>query len=107
MRPAQRPALRALLGTAHQGPPLPAGDRPEAEERLALRVPALARRYRALLERRSPWDTAWESLAEHFLPTRFRTDDSPDDRPLLNRSLVDATGILAMRTLARRPCRAA
>ena len=34
-----------------------------AEERLALRVPALARRYRALLERRSPWDTAWESLA--------------------------------------------
>lgn len=100
MRPAQRPALRALLGTAHQGPPLPAGDRPEAEERLALRVPALARRYRALLERRSPWDTAWESLAEHFLPTRFRTDDSPDDRPLLNRSLVDATGILAMRTLA-------
>lgn len=100
MRPAQRPALRALLGTAHQGPPLPAGDRPEVEERLALRVPALARRYRALLERRSPWDTAWESLAEHFLPTRFRTDDSPDDRPLLNRSLVDATGILAMRTLA-------
>ena len=100
MRPAQRPALRALLGTAHQGSPLPAGDRPEAEERLALRVPALARRYRALLERRSPWDTAWESLAEHFLPTRFRTDDSPDDRPLLNRSLVDATGILAMRTLA-------
>lgn len=100
MRPAQRPALRALLGTAHQGPPLPTGDRPEAEERLALRVPALARRYRALLERRSPWDTAWESLAEHFLPTRFRTDDSPDDRPLLNRSLVDATGILAMRTLA-------
>lgn len=100
MRPAQRPALHALLGTAHQGPPLPAGDRPEAEERLALRVPALARRYRALLERRSPWDTAWESLAEHFLPTRFRTDDSPDDRPLLNRSLVDATGILAMRTLA-------
>lgn len=95
-----RPALRALLGTAHQGSPLPAGDRPEAEERLALRVPALARRYRALLERRSPWDTAWESLAEHFLPTRFRTDDSPDDRPLLNRSLVDATGILAMRTLA-------
>lgn len=75
-------------------------ERPEGEERLALRVPALARRYRALLERRSPWDTAWESLAEHFLPTRFRTDDSLDDRPLLNRSLVDATGILAMRTLA-------
>ena len=100
MRPAQRPARRALLGAGHQGAPAPATERPEGEDRLALRVPALARRYRALLERRSPWDTAWESLAEHFLPTRFRTDDSLDDRPLLNRSLVDATGILAMRTLA-------
>lgn len=100
MRPAQRPVMRALLGAARQGPPAPAAERPEAEDRLALRVPALARRYRALLERRSPWDTAWESLAGHFLPTRFRTGDSLDDRPLLNRSLVDATGILAMRTLA-------
>lgn len=100
MRPAQRPARRALLGAGHQGAPAPVTERPEGEDRLALRVPALARRYRALLERRSPWDTAWESLAEHFLPTRFRTDDSLDDRPLLNRSLVDATGILAMRTLA-------
>ena len=96
MRPAQRPVMRALLGAARQGPPAPAAERPEAEDRLALRVPALARRYRALLERRSPWDTAWESLAGHFLPTRFRTGDSLDDRPLLNRSLVDATGILAM-----------
>ena len=100
MHPAQRPVMRALLGAARQGPPAPAAERPEAEDRLALRVPALARRYRALLERRSPWDTAWESLAGHFLPTRFRSGDSLDDRPLLNRSLVDATGILAMRTLA-------
>ena len=35
-------------------------------------IPALARRYQALLRRRMPWDTAWQSLADHFLPTRCR-----------------------------------
>lgn len=91
MRPAQRPALRACSGQRIRDPRClqETGRKPKSV--LPWRVPALARRYRALLERRSPWDTAWESLAEHFLPTRFRTDDSPDDRPLLNRSLVDAT----------------
>ncbi|WP_296304956.1 portal protein [uncultured Desulfovibrio sp.] len=79
----------------------PAGAPPDREE-LAARadVPALARRWRALLDRRSPWDGAWRSLAEHFLPTRCRLGPEDENRPLLNKRLVDATGILAMRTLA-------
>ena len=63
----------------------------------------LSRRYRALLRRRAPWDTAWQSLADHFLPTRCRLHPQAEDaaeRPMLNRNLVDATGILALRTLA-------
>ncbi|MDO5483512.1 MAG: portal protein, partial [Desulfovibrionaceae bacterium] len=65
-------------------------------------VRALARRHRALLQRRAPWDTAWQSLAEHFLPTRCRlTPQEEGERgPMLNSRLVDATGILAMRVLA-------
>ena len=62
MRPAQRPVMRALLGAARQGPPAPAAERPEAEDRLALRVPALARRYRALLERHVLRTTDWVRL---------------------------------------------
>lgn len=75
---------------------------PPDHEGLAARadVPALARRWRALLDRRSPWDSAWQSLAEHFLPTRCRLGPEDENRPLLNKRLVDATGILAMRTLA-------
>lgn len=66
-------------------------------------VRELARRYRALLRRRAPWDTAWQSLADHFLPTRCRLhphEEEAAESPMLNRNLVDATGILAMRTLA-------
>ncbi|WP_300802311.1 portal protein [uncultured Desulfovibrio sp.] len=75
---------------------------PPDHEGLAARadVPALARRWRALLDRRSPWDSAWQSLAEHFLPTRCRLGPEDENRPLLNKRLVDATGILAIRTLA-------
>ncbi|SDF40947.1 Bacteriophage head to tail connecting protein [Desulfovibrio legallii] len=64
---------------------------------------ALARRHQALLRRRAPWDAAWQSLADHFLPTRCRLRsqaDAAEQGPLLNRRLVDATGVLAMRTLA-------
>ena len=46
---------------------------------------------------------AWQSLADHFLPTRCRLNpqtDATEEGPMLNRGLVDATGILAMRTLA-------
>ncbi|MTJ91733.1 MAG: hypothetical protein F8N36_02555 [Desulfovibrio sp.] len=66
-------------------------------------VQALSRRYDSLLRRRAPWDSAWQSLADHFLPTRCRLNpqaDVAEEGPMLNRGLVDATGILAMRTLA-------
>lgn len=66
-------------------------------------VLALSRRYDSLLRRRTPWDSAWQSLADHFLPTRCRLNpqvDAAEEGPMLNRGLVDATGILAMRTLA-------
>ena len=66
-------------------------------------VLALSRRYDSLLRRRAPWDSAWQSLADHFLPTRCRLTpqaDAAEEGPMLNRGLVDATGILAMRTLA-------
>lgn len=74
------------------------GTRPDMAD-----ISALSRRHKALLQRRAPWDQAWQSLADHFLPTRCRLEpqEQGDERgPLLNRSLVDATGILAMRTLA-------
>ena len=76
---------------------------PTGEDALRARLPDLVRRYQALLRRRAPWDTAWQSLADHFLPTRCRLQpeaDAAEQGPLLNRRLVDATGILAMRTLA-------
>jgi len=76
---------------------------PEAPSGNTADVPALARRYEALLQRRAPWDEAWQSLADHFLPTRCRLapqHDATEEGPMLNRGLVDATGILAMRTLA-------
>lgn len=62
----------------------------------------LARRHQALLRRRAPWDSAWQSLAEHFLPTRCRLEPEGESQPgpRLNSRLVDATGILAMRVLA-------
>lgn len=66
-------------------------------------VQVLSRRYDSLLRRRAPWDSAWQSLADHFLPTRCRLNpqaDVAEEGPMLNRGLVDATGILAMRTLA-------
>ena len=74
-------------------------------EGLRAEVARLARRHRELLRRRAPWEGAWRSLAEHFLPTRFRLDaghgQGGEERgPMLNSRLVDATGILAMRVLA-------
>ena len=69
---------------------------------MAVDINKLNQRYQALRTERSPWDTAWQSLADHFLPTKFRADtDSSERKPeLLNKRLVDATGILDMRTLA-------
>ncbi|MBD5646543.1 MAG: hypothetical protein HDQ89_02615 [Desulfovibrio sp.] len=66
-------------------------------------VARLSRRHREHLRRRAPWEGAWRSLAEHFLPTRFRLDAEQNGEgrgPMLNSRLVDATGILAMRVLA-------
>ena len=75
----------------------------DGETRFRADVRELARRHRALLRRRAPWDAAWQSLADHFLPTRCRlrpTDNDAEQGPMLNSRLVDATGILAMRILA-------
>ena len=51
---------------------------PEAPSGNTADVPALARRYEALLQRRAPWDEAWQSLADHFLPTRCRLNPQTD-----------------------------
>lgn len=75
----------------------------QSHAQYAVDVQALSRRHDALLRRRAPWDAAWQSLADHFLPTRCRLNpqvDAAEEGPMLNRGLVDATGILAMRTLA-------
>lgn len=75
----------------------------DSGDRLRAEVARLSRRHRELLRRRAPWEGAWRSLAEHFLPTRFRLDAEQNGEgraPMLNSRLVDATGILAMRVLA-------
>ncbi len=69
-----------------------------------LKIQRLQQRFSALLEARHSYEAAWEDLADHFLPTRYRNvGKSPHawrKMPMLNDKLVDATGILAMRTLA-------
>lgn len=69
---------------------------------MALDVNRLSRRYEALRSERSGWDTAWQSLAELFLPCRYRhdTDTTAHKQPKLNGRLVNSCGVLAMRTLA-------
>ncbi len=64
----------------------------------------LEQRFQALLEARQGYEPAWQDLADHFLPMRYNHRGSNAQvwrkMPLLNDKLVDATGILAMRTLA-------
>lgn len=69
---------------------------------MAVDVAQLKRRYEALRTERSGWDTAWASLAELFLPCRWRSDsdDTAHKSPELNGRLVNSAGVLAMRTLA-------
>lgn len=95
-----RALSRANMASGAAGP-----EDSDAGERLRAEVARLSRRHRELLRRRAPWEGAWRSLAEHFLPTRFRPATEPErdgeERgPMLNSRLVDATGILAMRVLA-------
>ena len=76
-----------------------------SSESLGAEVARLSRRHRELLRRRAPWESAWQNVAEHFLPTRFRLEREQaqgggERGPMLNNRLVDATGILAMRVLA-------
>lgn len=66
---------------------------------MGIDIQQLQRRWDALREARQPYDAAWQELAAHFLPTRFRAENA-ENKPILNSKLVDATGILAMRTLA-------
>lgn len=69
---------------------------------MALDVNKLAQRYEALRTERSGWDSAWASLAELYLPCRWRsdTDTTAHKQPKLNGRLVNSAGVLAMRTLA-------
>ena len=88
------------IAPAGQSAPLSSA---QSSAQYAVDVQALYRRHDAVLRRRAPWDAAWQSLADHFLPTRCRLNpqvDAAEEGPMLNRGLVDATGILAMRTLA-------
>lgn len=69
---------------------------------MAVNVEELQVRYEQLKTERSGWDTAWQGLAELFLPTRWRsdTDNSAHQSPKINGRLMNSTGVLAMRTLA-------
>ncbi len=64
----------------------------------------LQQRLQSLWEARQSYEPAWQDLADHFLPTRYGNTKQYAhtwrQMPLLNDKLVDATGILAMRTLA-------
>lgn len=69
---------------------------------MAADIAQITRRYEALKTERSGWDTAWASLAELFLPCRWRSDsdETAHKSPKLNGRLVNSAGVLAMRTLA-------
>lgn len=72
---------------------------------MAVDVNDLNRRWRMLRNERTGngWDAAWQDLSLHFLPTKYRsdTDANAGRKPeVLNKKLVDTTGILDMRTLA-------
>lgn len=65
-------------------------------------VKAINRLYQALRQERQPWESAWRDLADHFLPTRWRSDDDTTSarKPRLNTGLIDTTGVLDIRTMA-------
>ncbi|MCR5564006.1 MAG: head-tail connector protein [Desulfovibrio sp.] len=69
---------------------------------MAVDIERLNVRYESLRNERAAYDTAWRDLAEHFLPTRFKVDtDTSTPKPeILNRKVVDTTGIIDMGTLA-------
>ena len=69
---------------------------------MAADVKALHRLYQALKTERKPWDSAWRDLADHFLPTRWRSDEDTTSsrKPKLNSGLIDTTGVLDIRTMA-------
>ncbi|MBE6441853.1 MAG: hypothetical protein E7022_05905 [Desulfovibrio desulfuricans] len=69
---------------------------------MAVDIERLNVRYESLRNERAAYDAAWRDLAEHFLPTRFKVDsDTSAPKPeILNRKVVDSTGIIDMGTLA-------
>lgn len=69
---------------------------------MAVDIDRLNQRYQALRNERGPWDDAWRDLADHFRPTKFQVDSDTGDRKpeILNRNIVDTTGIQDMRVLA-------
>ena len=69
---------------------------------MAVDIERLNVRYESLRNERAAYDVAWRDLAAHFLPTRFKVDsDTSQPKPeILNRHVVDSTGIIDMGTLA-------
>lgn len=66
-------------------------------------VGKLRSRHKALLTERSEWLTDWRTLAEHFLPRRFRALDESSvntNKPGLTDTLVNNESVRAMRVLA-------
>lgn len=62
----------------------------------------LFHRHKSLEQARKPWEAAWKGLSEHFLSIRYQDNplEARRNPQLLNTSLMDSTGILAMRTMA-------
>lgn len=57
------------------------------------------RRMRDLMSIRSPWESLWQSLAEHIEPTRYR-QHMRQEGPVSRDKIIDSTGTFAWKTLA-------
>lgn len=58
--------------------------------------------YEDLKSKRSPWLSTWKTLADNFDSTGYRDAEKYDanNADIINKAIVDTTGILAARTLA-------
>lgn len=54
---------------------------------------------RDLMSIRSPWESLWQSLAEHIEPTRYR-QHMRQEGPVSRDKIIDSTGTFAWKTLA-------
>ena len=58
------------------------------------------RRFKELMNLRTPWEPLWEGLATHIEPSRLRTQTRDGDHPRDRSKILDSTGTFAYRTLA-------